>query len=68
MHIEWTAARMRWMQIYFPGLTHAVRLDEMSLVVHVKSVIGCEIFEISNERCYVDDCHGGFLARHLEGN
>lgn len=44
MEIERTAARVLGMKIHFESLTHGIRLDEVSLVVHVKPVMGGVIF------------------------
>ena len=51
------------MQVDFPGLAHAVRLDEVTFVVDVESMVGGEVLDISDERCDVDDCHRAPLLR-----
>jgi hypothetical protein len=68
MHIERPAARVRRVQVDFPCLTHAVGLHEMTFVMDMESVVRCQILKIGNERCYVDNCHAGFLISSLHGN
>jgi len=58
MKIEWSAARVLGMQIDLKGLPHRVGLDEVALIVDVKSVVGRVIFEIGNETRDIDDGQG----------
>ena len=57
VQIEGAAAGIFRMQVDLPGLTEGVGLDEMTLVVHVKSVVDGVIFEIGDEAGDIDDRH-----------
>ena len=63
MHVERPATRVRRVKVNFPRLTHAVGLHEMTFIMYVESMVGRQILEICDERCYVDNCHAGFLVR-----
>jgi len=46
-----------WVEVDLPELTERIGLDEMSLVVDVKTVINGVIFELGNVASDVNDRH-----------
>lgn len=58
MKVERTVAPLLRVQVDLPGLAQGVRLDEMALVVDVKSVVDRRmILEIRDVPGHIDDCH-----------
>jgi len=55
--IDRTAAPVLGVQVDFPRLAQRVRLDEMTLVVDVKAVGNCVVFEVGDEACDIDSGH-----------
>ena len=57
MQVDRTGAGLFRMEVDLPQLAERVRLDEMSLVVYVESVIDRLALQIGDESRYVNDCH-----------
>ncbi len=52
------------MKVDLPCLTVGVRLDEMTLVVNMKSMLSDVVFEVGYEALKVYDCHDSSLPRN----
>lgn len=57
VQVEGAAAPGLGVQFDFPGLAQRIRLDEMPLVVHVKTVVDGVILQFSDEARDIDNCH-----------
>ena len=57
MKVDGPGARFLGVEIYLPELAERVRLDEMSFVVHVETVVDGLTLDVGDEPCNVNDCH-----------
>lgn len=57
MEIDRAVAGFFWVQIDFPQLAQRIGLDEMTLVVHVETVVDSMALQFCHESGHIDDCH-----------
>jgi len=57
VEVDRAATALLWVEVDLPELTERIGLDEMSLVVDVKTVINGVIFELGNVASDVNDRH-----------
>ena len=57
MQIEWAAAGILWVEIYFPCLAQAVGLHKVPLIMDMESMIGGMILQVGDKAGDVDDGH-----------
>ncbi len=57
MKIDRAVTGLFGVQIDFPQLAQRVGLDEMSFVMHMKSMVDGVALQLSDESGNIDDCH-----------
>ncbi len=67
VQVDWSLASLFGVEVDLPRLAQRVALDEVALVVHVKTVLDRVILEIGDESCDVDDCHVSRRAYRTRG-
>ena len=61
MQVDRAVACLFWVNIDFPQLAQGVRLDKVTFVVHVKTMVNGMALQVRNKACYVDNSHDATL-------
>ncbi len=67
VEVEWPSTGFLWVEVDLPRLAEGVRLDEVTLVVHVEAVVDCVILEVGDESGNVDGGHAGTSLPRARG-
>jgi myo-inositol-1(or 4)-monophosphatase len=57
VEVEWTSTTLFGMELHLPDLPKRVRLNEVTLVVDVETMIDGVVLEVGYVSGHVDDCH-----------